>query len=155
MYFTLIAVSNFKTVFEQCKTMDDVRAKFSGQELLQRLEDIKTLFGNRIIHKGTNMGKTVAEHIDSQITIWRDRIINQNLRILPSSQPSTLVGNHMKQTGSIIIQQNTRQNRRNDINIRPTNTFTDSAAAEESSIIKSKSLPNLLKNLKQEIICKN
>ena len=147
---TLIAVSNFKTVFEQCKTMDDVRAKFSGQELLQRLEDIKTLFGNRIIHKGTNMGKTVAEHIDSQITIWRDRIINQNLRILPSSQPSTLVGNHMKQTGSMIIQQNTRQNRRNDINIRPTNTFTDSAAAEESSIIKSKSLPNLLKNLKQD-----
>ena len=60
--------------------MDDVRAKFSGQELLQRLEDIKTLFGNRIIHKGTNMGKTVAEHIDSQITILGSESIKKTVR---------------------------------------------------------------------------
>ena len=64
---TLIAVANFKTIFEQCRNMDDVRAKFSGPELIQRLEDVKTLFGNRVIHKGVNQGKTVAAYIDERV----------------------------------------------------------------------------------------
>lgn len=78
---TLIAAANFKTIFEQCRNMDHVRAKFSGPELIQRLEDVKTLFGNRVIHKGTYKEKTVAEYIDTRI-----QILSKNLDIKRKQQ---------------------------------------------------------------------
>ena len=55
----------------------------------------------------------------------------------------------MRQIGSITVQKNVCQNCRNNINIRQTKHIC-CAAAEESSIVKTKSLPNLLKNLKQD-----
>lgn len=51
----LFAVSNFCTVFMECKSIEEVKEKFKPDELENRLEDAKKVFSNR------KSGKEITE----------------------------------------------------------------------------------------------
>lgn len=51
----MFAVSNFCTVFRECKSIDEVKEKFKPDELENRLENAKKIFSNR------KSGKEIAE----------------------------------------------------------------------------------------------
>lgn len=94
---TLIAAANFKTVFEQCRNMDDVRAKFSGPELIQRLEDVKTLFGNRVINKGRHAGERVADYITAKQQMLAGQLASPTPRQIPLAQTTVTQKSHLPQ----------------------------------------------------------